>query len=192
MKRRLKIAALIFGSLVLVLLLFLAWVLNTEAGLRFAVARLPERLGKVTLKIENVHGTIVGGFGADRVDVDQERTHVRVDKGAARVNVLAAPGGAHRGSRSTRRCGDHRAQDAPAVRLRTRRRSSCRACSASARKPPPPAAWSSSRRTASAPSSPKSVARASSATRPSGYSKATSSTAFCTAARSASCAPPSR
>ena len=87
MKRRLKIAALIFGSFVLVLLLFLAWVLYTEAGLRFAVARLPERLGKVTLKIENVHGTIAGGFGADRVDVDQERTHVRVDKGTARVNV---------------------------------------------------------------------------------------------------------
>ena len=87
MKRRLKIAALIFGSLVLVLLLFVAWVLYTEAGLRFAVARLPERLGKVTLKIEHVHGTIAGGFGADRVDVDQERSHVRVDKGTARVNV---------------------------------------------------------------------------------------------------------
>ena len=87
MKRRLKIAALIFSSFIFVLLLFVAWVVYTEAGLRFAVARLPERLGKVTLKIENVHGTIAGGFGADRVDVDQERTHVRVDKGTARVNV---------------------------------------------------------------------------------------------------------
>ena len=65
MKRRLKIAALIFSSFVFVLLLFVAWVFYTEAGLRFAVARLPERLGKVTLKIENVHGTIAGGFGAD-------------------------------------------------------------------------------------------------------------------------------
>jgi translocation and assembly module TamB len=87
MKRWLKIAALIFGSFVLVLLVFLGWVLYTEAGLRFAVARLPEHLGKVTLKIENVHGTIAGGFGADRVDVDQEHTHVRVDNGTARVNV---------------------------------------------------------------------------------------------------------
>ncbi len=87
MKRRLKIAGLILGSLLLALLLFLAWVLYTEAGLRFAVARLPERLGKVTLRIENVYGTIAGGFGADRVDVDQERTYVRVDKGSARVNV---------------------------------------------------------------------------------------------------------
>ena len=85
MKRRLKIAAWILGALLLALVLFLAWIVNTEAGLRFAVASLPERLGKVTLKIENVHGTITGGFGADRVDVDQERTHVRVDKGSARV-----------------------------------------------------------------------------------------------------------
>jgi len=86
MKRRLKIAALVVGLLVLVILAFLAWVLYTEAGLRFAVARLPEHLGKVTLKIVNVHGTIAGGFGAESVDVDHERSHVRVDQGAARVN----------------------------------------------------------------------------------------------------------
>jgi translocation and assembly module TamB len=87
MKRRLKIAALIAGSLILVLLLFVAWVVYTEAGLRFAVARLPERMGKVTLKIENVHGTIAGGFGADLADIDHERSHVRVIHGSARVNI---------------------------------------------------------------------------------------------------------
>jgi translocation and assembly module TamB len=87
MKRRLKIAALILGLLALVLLSFLGWVVYTEAGLRFAVARLPEKLGKVTLKIENVRGTIAGGFGADWVDVDHERSHVRVEHGHARVNI---------------------------------------------------------------------------------------------------------
>jgi translocation and assembly module TamB len=87
-KRRLKIAALIFGLIVLLILLFLAWVLYTEAGLRFAVARLPERIGQsMTLKIENVHGTIAGGFGADRVEVRQELTNVLVEKGSARVNI---------------------------------------------------------------------------------------------------------
>ena len=66
MKRRLKIAALIVrvvcpaGAVVPG-----AGCIYTEAGLRFAVARLPETLGKVTLQIENVHGTIAGGFGAD-------------------------------------------------------------------------------------------------------------------------------
>ena len=47
MKRRLKIAALIISSFVLVVLLFLGWVVYTEAGLRFAVARLPERQCRV-------------------------------------------------------------------------------------------------------------------------------------------------
>jgi translocation and assembly module TamB len=84
-KRRLKIAALIFGLLVLILLALLTWVIYTEAGLRFAVARLPEHLGKVTLKIESVRGTIAGGFGAERVDISQERAHVRVENGSARV-----------------------------------------------------------------------------------------------------------
>jgi hypothetical protein len=60
MKRRLKIAALILGALILVLLSFLAWIINTESGLRFAVARLPEKMGKVTLHIEDVRGTIAG------------------------------------------------------------------------------------------------------------------------------------
>ena len=86
MKRRLKIAALVVGLLLLVLLAFLAWVLYTESGLRFAVARLPERMGKVTLRIQNIHGTIAGGFGADLADIDHERSHVRVENGSARVN----------------------------------------------------------------------------------------------------------
>ena len=88
MKRRIKIAALIVGLLVVVLLTFLAWVLYTEAGLRFAVARLPERLGKsMTLKVGNVHGTIAGGFGADIVEIGQELSDVRVEQGSARVNI---------------------------------------------------------------------------------------------------------
>jgi len=86
MKRRLKIAALSLGVLVLLLVSFLAWILYTEAGLRFAVARLPEKLGKVTLRIQDVHGTIAGGFSAALVEVDQEITYVRVEKGRARVN----------------------------------------------------------------------------------------------------------
>ena len=87
MKRKLKIAALIFGSLLALIILFLAWVIYTEAGLRFAVARLPEKMGKsMTLHIESVHGTIAGGFSADKVDVDHETSHVRVINGSARVN----------------------------------------------------------------------------------------------------------
>jgi translocation and assembly module TamB len=85
-RRRLKIAALVVGLLLLTILSLLAWVIYTEAGLRFAVAHLPEKMGKVTLHIERVYGTIAGGFGADRVEVDSERTRVLVVKGSARVN----------------------------------------------------------------------------------------------------------
>jgi translocation and assembly module TamB len=86
MKRRLKIAALVFGSLLLVVVSLLAWIIYTEAGLRFAVARLPEKMGKVTLKIDDVRGTIAGGFQARLVQVDHELTYVRVENGRARVN----------------------------------------------------------------------------------------------------------
>ena len=88
MKRKLKIAALIFGSLLLVLVLFLAWILYTEAGLRFVVASLPEKLGKsqTILRIDNVQGTIAGGFRSDRAFVGHELTDTLVINGSARVN----------------------------------------------------------------------------------------------------------
>jgi translocation and assembly module TamB len=88
LKRKLKIAGLIAGSLLALLVVFLAWVIYTEAGLRFLVAALPEKMGKsqMRLTIEGVKGTIAGGFSAERVEVDHELTHVTVVRGAARVN----------------------------------------------------------------------------------------------------------
>jgi translocation and assembly module TamB len=86
-RKSLKITAVVLGSLLLLLILLLAWVIYTEAGLRFAVARLPEKMGKsMTLRIDDVQGTIAGGFSAANVEVDHEVTHVRVVKGSARVN----------------------------------------------------------------------------------------------------------
>jgi translocation and assembly module TamB len=61
-------------------------VIYTEAGLRFAVSRLPEKMGKVTLHIDDVRGTIAGGFSAARVDVSHERSHVYIENAVARVN----------------------------------------------------------------------------------------------------------
>jgi translocation and assembly module TamB len=85
-RRRLKIAALALGTLVLLIVALLAWVVYTEAGLRFAVARLPGQMGKVTLRIEGVSGTIAGGFRAIHADIDHERSHVVVGNAAVRVN----------------------------------------------------------------------------------------------------------
>src|SRR3954468_22581460 len=86
MKRRLKIVGLSVGALVLLVILLVAWVIYTEAGLQFAVARLPRQLGSVTLSIDDVRGTIAGGFSAKRVDVDHALTHVLVENGRARAN----------------------------------------------------------------------------------------------------------
>lgn len=88
MRRKLKFALLGLASLLVLMVSFVAWVLYTEAGLRFVVARLPEKMGKsnTSLRIEDVRGTIAGGFSAARVVVGHELTDVVVDKGRARVN----------------------------------------------------------------------------------------------------------
>lgn len=88
MKRKLKIAGLALLALVALLVACLAWVIYTEAGLRFAVARLPAKFGKsqTELVITNVQGTIARGFSAERVDVRHEVTNVAVVNGRARVN----------------------------------------------------------------------------------------------------------
>lgn len=86
MKRRLKIAALVVSGVLLALLCLLAWILYTESGLQFTVARLPARMGKATLTLEGVRGTIAGGFSVQRAEIDHERAHTLVEKGTARVN----------------------------------------------------------------------------------------------------------
>lgn len=88
MRRKLKIAAIAVACFVALLVIFLAWLIYTEAGLRFLVASLPEKIGKsqVTLKIQDVQGTIAGGFSAERVDIVHEISNIVVVKGRARVN----------------------------------------------------------------------------------------------------------
>ena len=88
-RRRLKILALCLVVFVGVLVTFLAWIIYTEAGLRFAVGCLPEKLGPVTLIIEGAKGSIARGVSADVVDVQHERAHVRVEGG--RIREVEAP-----------------------------------------------------------------------------------------------------
>ena len=100
MKRRLKIAALIFGLFVLLLLLVprLGDLHRGRPALRGGAAAR-ERWARSRCKIENVRGTIAGGFGADRVDVDHERTpRARRERLGAR-QLLAAARGTHLGAR---------------------------------------------------------------------------------------------
>jgi translocation and assembly module TamB len=53
-------------------------VLYTQSGLRFVVSHLPQRFGKVGVRIEDVSGTIAGGARAGLVEVDQERVHLEI------------------------------------------------------------------------------------------------------------------
>ena len=52
-------------------------VVYTQSGLQFVVRHLPQRFGKVAVRIEGVSGTIAGGARATLVEIDQER--VRLD-----------------------------------------------------------------------------------------------------------------
>lgn len=53
-------------------------VLYTQGGLRFVVSHLPQRFGKVGVRIEDVSGTIAGGARAALVEIDQERVHLEI------------------------------------------------------------------------------------------------------------------
>lgn len=53
-------------------------VIYTQSGLRFVVSHLPERYGKVGVRIENVSGTIAGGVRASLLEIDQERVHLEI------------------------------------------------------------------------------------------------------------------
>jgi len=53
-------------------------VIYTQSGLRFVVSHLPQRYGKLGLRIDAVSGTVAGGVGASLLEIDQERVHLEV------------------------------------------------------------------------------------------------------------------
>jgi translocation and assembly module TamB len=53
-------------------------VIYTKSGLRFVVSHLPQRYGKVGVRIENVSGTIAGGVRASLLEIDQGRVHLEI------------------------------------------------------------------------------------------------------------------
>ena len=53
-------------------------VVYTQSGLRFVVRHLPQRFGKVGVRIEGVSGTIAGGASAALVEIDQERVLLQI------------------------------------------------------------------------------------------------------------------
>ena len=60
----------------------------TEAGLRFVVDNLPERVGRVTLRAEGVSGTLSGGFTLRRFTLEHERVSLRIEGTSGRLAML--------------------------------------------------------------------------------------------------------
>ncbi|MGH8298679.1 MAG: translocation/assembly module TamB domain-containing protein [Steroidobacteraceae bacterium] len=79
MRRFLLIATAIFVLIAIGLpCAALYGVIYTQSGLRFVVSHLPQRFGKVGVRIEDVSGTIAGGARAGLVEIDQERVHLEI------------------------------------------------------------------------------------------------------------------
>jgi translocation and assembly module TamB len=79
------VLVLVLAAVPASLLYYLAY---TEAGLQFVVARLPERIGKVGLKVEGASGTIAGGLVLRRFELEHELVSLTVDDLRTRVAML--------------------------------------------------------------------------------------------------------
>ena len=66
----------------------LYYVVFTEDGLQFVVKRIPHRLGGVQLDIVGLKGTLARGIRVERVDIEHERVHVRVEGLQGKVALL--------------------------------------------------------------------------------------------------------
>ena len=59
----------------------------TPGGLAMIAARLPHRIGPVTMEIGAVRGTIAGGFDVARFELTHERVHLVIEDAHARLSI---------------------------------------------------------------------------------------------------------
>jgi len=64
------------------------YVVFTEDGLQFVVKRIPHHLGSVQLDITGLQGTLARGIRVERIDIEHERVHVRVEGMQGKVALL--------------------------------------------------------------------------------------------------------
>ena len=60
----------------------------TESGLQFIVAKLPARLGPMTLRAAGATGTLAGGMTLEHFELEHELVSLRVEKVAGHVRML--------------------------------------------------------------------------------------------------------
>lgn len=64
------------------------YVIFTESGFQFILARIPHRFGDTTLDIVNPTGSVASGIHVDRVEVDHNLVNVRVENIQGHVKLL--------------------------------------------------------------------------------------------------------
>ena len=90
--RRLAWIASFFALLVLAAVTALAWLVGTESGLRWALARAQDAAGG-TLAVEGVRGTLAGTVRIERLALATEGFGLEVREVSAAADLLAALGG---------------------------------------------------------------------------------------------------
>lgn len=90
--RRLAWIASFFALLVLAAVAALAWLVGTESGLRWALARAQDAAGG-TLAVEGVRGTLAGTVRIERLGLATEGFGLEVHEVSAAADLLAALGG---------------------------------------------------------------------------------------------------
>ena len=81
-------AALVVLLLALVPGSLLYYLGYTESGLQFIVAKLPPKLGRVTLHAEGASGTIAGGLQLRRFELEHELVSLRIENVQTRLQML--------------------------------------------------------------------------------------------------------
>ena len=79
MSRRTGIVIGVLLTLVLIAAFVSRWLLYTEAGLQFVLARI-EHLATVSIVTRGASGTIAGGLAAEHITIDHEAVHIELDR----------------------------------------------------------------------------------------------------------------
>ncbi|HKZ73600.1 MAG TPA: hypothetical protein VJ011_06010, partial [Steroidobacteraceae bacterium] len=81
-------AAILAVLLITVPVAALLYLTRTESGLRFVVDLVPSRIGRASLDIGEVRGTLASGITVDHVEVNHERVRLRLDGISGRIDLL--------------------------------------------------------------------------------------------------------
>ncbi len=87
MRRRRKILLVLLGVLLLLPSAIVYWVVTTESGLKFLVARL-QKVGPVTITAGETTGTLVRGITISTLRIEHRLSDIQVEQASGRVSLM--------------------------------------------------------------------------------------------------------